>query len=437
MKKTTILFLILLLVAGSVFAGGGGQKGSGAAAPGEISGNLEFWGPDGAGANPNDPQNIWWRETIAQFRAKYPKVNMQVSSTPGQANEYLMKLTTELAAGRSPDVMGTYLTGRLQPFVEAKMVRSLKPFVDARPELKKTINPIAISYAQFGSADFYALPMIKSGEVIWYNKKIFRDNGISVPKTYDELIAISATLKNKGIIPITVGGKDVWPIAIPYMMLFERMFGLDLYKSVIVGHEAKFDDPAFAEAGRKIQEMQRLGVFSPSITAVGNDEARAEFLSGKAAMWPEGVWSLTPLLTDMGDDLGFFNFPAVSGGKGGANDWLINFDEGFAISQNAKNLPAAEAWMEFMFSPERQADFQQKGRLVASINLPVDTSKLHPTQNELSRALDGAANAYIPFDNPLGTVMGNEFNSAVQRCFAGDDPVRAFQDLNRTARLEW
>jgi ABC-type glycerol-3-phosphate transport system substrate-binding protein len=170
---------------------------------------------------------------------------------------------------------------------------------------------------------------------------------------------------------------------------------------------------------------------------VGNEEARVELITGSAAMWTEGVWSMSTLLDEIGEDGGFFNFPSVSGGKGSANDWLINFDEAFAISANTKNLPAAEAWLEFMFSAERQTDFMYKGRLVASVNLPVDYSRLPPIMSELSRALDGAANAYIPFDNPLGAAMGNEFNIAVQRCFAGDDPVKAFQDLNRTARMEW
>jgi raffinose/stachyose/melibiose transport system substrate-binding protein len=221
------------------------------------------------------------------------------------------------------------------------------------------------------------------------------------------------------------------------MMLIERIYGLDFYNEVIVGHQAKFDDPLFADTGKRIQEMQRLGVFSQYINSVGSEEARVELITGRAAMWLEGVWSLSNLLDQMGEDVGFFNFPSVPGGKGSANDWLINFDEGFAISANTKNLPAAEAWLEFLFSPERQTDFMYKGRLVASINLPVDYSRLSPVMSDLSRALDNADHAYIPFDNPLGSAMGNEFNIAVQRCFAGDDPVRAFQDLNRTARMEW
>jgi hypothetical protein len=51
--------------------------------------------------------------------------------------------------------------------------------------------------------------------------------------------------------------------------------------------------------------------------------------------------------------------------------------------------------------------------------------------------MDSAVNAYNAWDNPLGASMGWEFNLAVQRCLALEDPVKVFQELNRTAKQEW
>ena len=436
MKKTVILFLCTLLVAGMVFAGGGGQKSSGASSEGGLSGTLVYWGGDGSGANPNDPANVWWRETLQMFRQKYPNVNLEVSSTPGTANEYLVKITTELAAGRAPDVMQTWLTGRLQPFVEAGRVRPLNSFLDARPDLKKTISPLALSYATFGNS-FYAIPMLKSCEIIFYNKRIFSENNLSIPKTYDEFMTICATLRDKNIVPVVGGNADVWPGCIPYMMLFNRMNGNDLYEQVAVQHQAKFDDPAFAATGSKLQEMVRAGVFNSNINAMKYDEAQSEFTSGRAAMIFDGEWATSGFLDRMKDDFGVFQFPDYPGGKGSSKDWLLNYNDGFAISTATKNLPAAEAMLEHLFSVERQVDYAQRGRLVASINLPIDFSKLPPVITELNNGMDSAVNAFNAWDNPLGAAMGWEFNLAVQKCLALEDPVKAFQDLNVLARQEW
>jgi raffinose/stachyose/melibiose transport system substrate-binding protein len=439
MKKSVLSVVsgltLSVLISGSLFAGGRGQQSSSMAA-GELGGTLIYWGNDGGGANPNDPANVWWRETIQIFREKTPKVNLEVSSTPGTANEYLVKLTTELAAGRSPDVLMTWLTGRLQPFVEAGRVRPLNYFLDARPDLKKTISPLALSYATFGDS-YYAIPSLKSCEIIYYNKRIFNDNDLSVPKTYDEFMTLCTALKNKGIQPVVTGNADVWPGAMPYMMLFNRMQGNTLYQEVVVDHKAKFDDPAFIETARKLQDMVRTGVFNSNINALKYDEAQSEFISGRAAMIFDGEWAVTGFLDRMNDDFGIFQFPNVPGGKGSVNDWLLNYNEGFAISTVTKNLPAAEAFLEHLFSIERQTDYAQRGRLVASINLPVDYSKLPPIISELNSGMDSAVNAYNAWDNPLGASMGWEFNLAVQRCLALEDPITVFQELNRTARQEW
>jgi raffinose/stachyose/melibiose transport system substrate-binding protein len=250
-------------------------------------------------------------------------------------------------------------------------------------------------------------------------------------------MALCANLKNKGILPVVTGNADVWPGAMPYMMLFNRMYGNDLYQQVVVQHQAKFDDPAFAETGRKLQEMFKAGVFNSNINSTKYDEAQTRFISGEAAMIFDGEWATSSFLDRMKDEFGVFQFPNVPGGKGSADDWLLNYNDGLAISTNAKNLAAAEAWVEFIFSVERQVDYATKGKLVATVNLPIDYSKLPPVITELNNGMDSAKNAYNAWDNPLGTVMGNEFNLAVQRCFAGEDPVKVFQDLNRTARMEW
>ena len=400
----------------------------------ELSGTLSFWYSMNE-ANQTDPKLLWWKETIGMFEEKYPGINLEISNTP-DGNQYLTKITTEIAAGNTPDMFQTWLTGRLEPFVTAGRVQPLNDFLDARPELKKTISPLALTFSTFGDS-YYALPMQKSGEVVYYNKSIFSDNNIDVPKTYDEFMEICAVLSDVEITPVVMGNLDVWPGAIPYMMLFNRQHGNDLYEEVIVGKAAKFDDPAFAETGMLVQEMVDAGIFNDNFNALKYDEAQVSFYSGKAAMVFDGVWAMTQFLDQMGDDLGFFNFPMVEGGKGSANDYIVNFDEGFAISSETKNKELAEVYMEFLFSEERQVALAESGVLVANVNLPIDYGALPPIMAELSTAIDEADYGFNAYDNPLGSNMGTEFNLAVQRVMAGEDAVSVFNNLNQLAKVEW
>ena len=68
------------------------------------------------------------------------------------------------------------------------------------------------------NGEIYAIPSnIHRGNVLFYNKKVFTDNGLKAPTTWDEFSTVADALKAKGIAPLAVGGKDTWSVT----MLFE------------------------------------------------------------------------------------------------------------------------------------------------------------------------------------------------------------------------
>lgn len=54
----------------------------------------------------------------------------------------------------------------------------------------------------------YGLPRNTDIQLIYYNQKMFEDNGWSVPATYDDLIALSSEIKAAGYTPIAMDGGD-------------------------------------------------------------------------------------------------------------------------------------------------------------------------------------------------------------------------------------
>src|SRR5215204_5236599 len=66
--------------------------------------------------------------------------------------------------------------------------------------------------------EIYAVPAnIHRGNVVFYNKKVFTDNGITAPTTWEEFLSASEKIKAAGVAPLAVGGKDTWAVT----MLFE------------------------------------------------------------------------------------------------------------------------------------------------------------------------------------------------------------------------
>ncbi|MCL2479378.1 MAG: extracellular solute-binding protein [Treponema sp.] len=434
MRKKLLFAVIAILAVSSVLWAGGGKQAAPAAASGGLSGTVTFW-QGLADMSATTPDVQWWKDNYRLFQEKYPNVKLEVTNTPGGGTNYQTKIYTELAAGNAPDIFKTWLTGRLEPFVTAGRVQALNGFLDARPELKKSINPEALKLATW-DGKFYAIPNQKSGELLFYNKKMFADQNVQVPKTYDEFMALCAKFNAAGIVPIAMGGAQIWPPAMPYMILFGRMNGPALYEEVVMGHKAKFDDPALAQTGAKLQEMIKANVFNSNVNAMNMEECRAGFGNGKYPMLFDGVWSLGRYVQALGDDLGFFPFPTIPGGKGSIDDQLVNWDDGYAISVGAKNQAGAEAFLEFIFSKERQTEQANFGNLITTFNPPTNTN-LPKIVTEVSTAIDNATYGYIPWDNPMGSGLGNEFNLAVQRLYNHEDPVKIFQDLNKQAKVEW
>ena len=149
-----------------------------------------------------------------------------------------------------------------------------------------------------------------SYEIILYNKKIFKENNLEVPKTVEELKSVIETLAKTDIIPISVGAKDGWCAA---MMLEGFAYSIDpeITKKIVEG-DAKFSDAPYEEAAQIMKELMDMGAFSKNVALTGIDEALPLFESGKAAMMANGSWAVASGAEKMGDDFGYFYYPVIN-----------------------------------------------------------------------------------------------------------------------------
>lgn len=395
---------------------------------------LTFW----YSANESDPTDywgVWQRENIELFQKLHPNITIE-PTVISDSTQYLTKITAEIAAGNAPDVFQAWLFGRLTPFVEAGRIEPLDDLLAENAEMNEIVPETS---RVPGSVDgkVYALPCLSSGEVVYYNKAIFAENGWDIPETYEELEAIAAQCLEKGLTPIGLGNDCVWLGSVSYTMLFQRMFGTELYNKVLVEQQPLFDSPEFAEAGQALAIMVEQGFFTPNANAVKPEEAQASFKEGGTAMYIDGTWRSASFYEALGDDLGFFNFPDMEGGQGSRSVWIKSFDGGLAISADSPNKEAAKAFYAFMFSRERQKAYGEYGALLATADIELDPDKVTPLMMELNQALASTTESYGIWDNLLGTNLGAEFNKTTQAIIGGKDPAELFATLNKNAQLEW
>jgi raffinose/stachyose/melibiose transport system substrate-binding protein len=433
MTKSTAVVLICaigLLVATAIAFASPAQESAGAK---KTSITLWYQAND---ADPTDPKTEWLKTNLDTFAAKHPEITVN-KTVVSDGDQYLNKISTAIAAGAAPDMFQTWLSGRLQPFVEAGRVYALDDALAKDPNFAKYINRAYLDTATFGGK-IYALPSILSGEVVFYNKEVFDKAGLKPAKTWDELMAMIAKFRAGGIVPFGLANKSPWVGSMDYMAIFDRINGPDKYKRVVFEHKAEWDDSAYAEAGSRLQDLVKAGAYPENFNGLERAEGRALFTAGKAAMHFMGTWDVALLLQKLGDKLAFANFPDIPGGKGSAEKgWIMNKDEGYAISAGSDKKDAALLLLKHFFSPERQGPRAEKGILIAAVNVPYDASKVPAVTSDILKTFAGAQYGITPWDNPLGVSIGKEFNLTTQAILGGADPKKAFAQLQSVAAVEW
>src|SRR5262249_44424761 len=89
--------------------------------------------------------------------------------------------------------------------------------------------------------------------------------------------------------------------------------------------------------------------------AASHDDEEATFGNGQAAMQLMGQWAIGAQKSQsssgegIGDDMGWFPFPMIEGGKGNAGD-VFGGGDGFAVGKNAPD--EAVDFLKFMTSEE-------------------------------------------------------------------------------------
>ena len=121
--------------------------------------------------------------------------------------------------------------------------------------------PAALTNTSF-DGKIYGVPVENTSvAVIWYNKAIFTELGLTPPATYDELLSVIGTLKENGIAPFALANKTKWTSSMYYMYLVDRLGGPETFANAANRTGGSFTDEPFVRAGEIVQQLVKDGAF--------------------------------------------------------------------------------------------------------------------------------------------------------------------------------
>ena len=273
--------------------------------------------------------DLTMREIAEQYgKEKGGKWKIEVETTADRPS-YLQKLKTLIAGGQMPDIIDIDADPYCQELVDAGYLVDVKKFLQDEG-LYDRFYPTALRYQEFTDGSMYTLPLEYHVEMIWYNKDIFKENGVEVPKTMDEWLDVCRTLKDNGITPISVDGIDRWPVQRYIAMMPFRMTGNEYIINLRDG-KASMGDETGRQAVEFLQEIRQY--FNEGFGATDYATAQSMFLDGKSAMYYIGDWEQAAMLEAYNaGKVDYFYLPTAEGAKTGANEFCVNSGIGMAFN---------------------------------------------------------------------------------------------------------
>ena len=246
----------------------------------------------------------------------------------------------------------------------------------------------------------YSLPNELETLVLYYNKTLFEANGWQPPKTMEELMALSKTINDAGIIPFAHTNADWRPTNEHFVgEFFNHVAGPQKVYDALTGKLA-WDSPDFVSAISMLNEMQLNGWFMGGLDnyyTVPSTEAGAAFGNGEAAMNMTGTWFLGSINDYFGEAAGNSNewdvvpVPSTSGEA----IFDIGIGSTWSINAASKHPEEAAKFLTYFFSPKVQGELLAKcGSAPAPVRLEADAlTGIDPRAAGIFEALGAASDA--------------------------------------------
>ena len=354
------------------------------------------------------------RTQYAQLFADFTKANpgITIRYEAFEPQNYGTVLSTALAAGTGPDVIHIRAYGGTEQFAKSGYLEALTP--QAVPELANYSAAALGSVSLRADQKAYAVPFASQTLGLFINKEIFDKHGLKAPETWADLIAVSKTLKEKGLIPIANGTATAWMVEVFTSVFTNPHLGQGFADELIAG-KATFEDARYAAALEKLLELRDY--LPPGFTGIDYPTAQQLFLTGRAAMFAGGSFEVANFRRqNTAFPLEFHAPPAAA--AGGKRLVSLFYDGGYAVNAKSAKKDAALKLIRFMSTKDYGDKFSA---LLGNIS-PIKGVEIKDPVLAKVAALNMEAAPYIMavyfrFNDPTGSTL---LQQGVQKMMGGN-----------------
>ena len=349
-----------------------------------------------------------------KFMAENPNIKVTLQNQSSY-KDLQQKITATVASPKDlPTMTQAYPDWMFNP-IKDNLVTDLTPYIENETLKFDNYEDILPSFREAAKIDgkIYGMPFNKSTEVLWYNTTLLDELGLKAPTTYDELVQVAKTIKEKK--GIAGAGFD----------------SLNTYYTTFLKTEGKTFDSSFdvtSEASAKALNYYLEGVKEGYFRIAGTDNyLSGPFGNGTVAMYVGSNAGENFVKQGVGDkfEVAAAPYPTSASLQQGTDLYVFS-------SATAEQKTAAYMFLKFLttkenqitwasetgYMPVRQSaidseEYKKSGSLIAPI-LSDATKNLYTNP-----VVSGADAAYREAGTVMETVLANPSNADVTKTLEG------------------
>lgn len=337
MKKRIFIALLILamIFSASVFANGTQEASSSKTDKVELT--FSSWRTEDVPV---------YEEIISMFEAENP--NIGVTYRPYKTEEYQTVLAANFKGGTAADVIHLRAYGNFEQFAKPGYLLPL-----TEENVPGLANFDATSLAGGTSIydnNVYGVPYASQSLVIYYNKDIYKELGLSEPQTWAEYISNLQACKKAGVTPISNGTYTGWMNEVLVGLVGSGVYKNSFFDDVTSG-KTNFTDPRYVAALDRVKSLTPY--FPDGYESIDYVAQQMLFINGMAAHFMGGIWEASYFLSQNQDlNLGMFVCPPEE--MGGQRYIAFYMDGSYGVNKSSTHQAEALKFVNFLASKEIQ-----------------------------------------------------------------------------------
>ncbi|KPI10491.1 carbohydrate ABC transporter [Actinobacteria bacterium OK074] len=325
------------------------------------------------------------KDAVKVYEKDFPKAKVKFSAT----QKIQTTLQPRFNQGTPPDLIDNSGAEQMDMGVLSgkKQLADLTPLFDApsyddpAKKVRDTLRPGILEMGQLDGDPIWIMYYAYTVYGVWYSQKALDSLDAEYPQTWDEMLAVCAKAKKKGMAGWTYAGK--YPYYLPFSLypMIGKVGGREVLDAIDNLEPNAWKAPAVKACFEAYYELYKKGYVLKGTPGLDHIQSQTAWAEGKALFIPNGSWVENESANVIPADFEL----AVSAPSGIDSSDKLPFGtiwasggEPFIVPANAKNPEGGMEQLRIMLSEASSKNFTTKVKSLSAFNGGTDGITLTP-----------------------------------------------------------